>query len=127
MSALTLTGRSIVERMAAAPRGPEQDGLFALWLVVRVVEDLSLDPPFAERAQRRRIELLIRRLGSLMVEPRLKRALTSALRSLEGVEPAEAGKVLQSLGPAVRSSYDDALAELVTRAGSQAKGSVRAG
>jgi len=127
MSALTATGRSIVERMAAAPRGPERDGLFALWLVVRMVEDSSLDPPFAERAVRRRIELLTRRLGSLMVEPRLKRALTSALKTLDGAGPAEAAKVLQSIGPAVRSSYDEELAELLTRAGSQGKGAARAG
>ena len=63
-------------------RGPKRGGIFALWLTVRVAQDLLLDPPPAERAQRRRVQALERRLSSLTMPPPLRRALGAAVSQL---------------------------------------------
>jgi len=116
VSALSPSARVIVERMGAAPRGPERDSLFALWLVVRVVEDLALDPPLSEKGQRRRVELLSRRVGSLMMPPALRRPLTAALKLLESQSPADAARALQGLDGPVRAAFGNAVAEAIGRA-----------
>ena len=82
MSGLTPTGRTLIQLMTTAPRGPKREGLFALWLTVRVIEDLGLDPPPAERIHRRRVSLLERRLSSLALPSQLRRGLAGAVEGL---------------------------------------------
>jgi hypothetical protein len=82
MSVLTPATRQLVELMGAAPRGPRRDGLFALWLTVRVLEDFDQSAA-NDRATRRRVGLLERRLSSLTLAPALKRGLGAAIAALK--------------------------------------------
>lgn len=65
-----------------AGRGPRREGIFALWLTLRVAQDYLLEPPLPERAARRRLMALETRLSSLTVPPPLRRALAAALLQL---------------------------------------------
>lgn len=78
-------------------RGPKRGGIFALWLTIRVAQDLLLDPPPPERAQRRRVQALERRLSSLAMPPPLRRALSAATSQLRDVRPEIAAQVLSQL------------------------------
>ncbi|HLB54209.1 MAG TPA: hypothetical protein VJK71_03820 [Gemmatimonadales bacterium] len=92
-------GTPLVKLMAELPRGPRRDGAFALWLTVRVAEDLLLVPPIPERAVRRRVAALEHRLSSLVLPAPLRRALVAALTELGGGEAGRerAALVLQQL------------------------------
>ena len=68
--------------LAHTARGPRRDGVFALWLVVRVAEGLASATPATERAERRRLANLERRLASLTLPPPLRRALVARLALL---------------------------------------------
>jgi hypothetical protein len=78
-------------------RGPKRGGIFALWLTLRVAQDLFLDPPPLERAHRRRVQALERRLSSLTMPPPLRRALVAAVTQLRDVRPESAVQVLSQL------------------------------
>ena len=85
-------------------RGPKRGGIFALWLTVRVTQDLLLDPPPPERAQRRRVQALERRLSSLTMPPPLRRALGAAVSQLHDPRPETAAQVLSQLVAPARES-----------------------
>jgi hypothetical protein len=78
-------------------RGPKRGGIFALWLTLRVAQDLLLDPPPQERAHRRRVQALEQRLSSLTMPPPLRRALSSAVNQLREGRPEVAAQVLSQL------------------------------
>ena len=89
--------QGLLELLPRAARGPRRDGAFALWLTLRVAEDLLLQPPLAERASRRRLQALEHRLSSLTLPPPLRRALGAALGGLRGEGAAGVPLVLASL------------------------------
>ena len=80
---------SFAEALATSQRGPERDGTFALWLVVRaaLATGAGHPPRHAER-----LRAVAARLRSLAVAAPLRRALTSALAELgpRGAGPAVA-------------------------------------
>src|SRR4051812_16034578 len=78
-------------------RGPKRGGIFALWLTIRVAQDLLEDPPPAERAHRRRVQALEQRLSSLTMPPPLRRALAAAVSQMGDVKPDTAAQVLSQL------------------------------
>ncbi len=82
MSAPTPVTRHLVEMMASAPRGPKREGLFALWLTVRVLEGFDQPNPLSDRGSRRRVGLLERRLSSLTLSPPLRRGLGATIAVL---------------------------------------------
>jgi hypothetical protein len=85
-------------------RGPKRGGIFALWLTLRVAQDLFLDPPPLERAHRRRVQALEQRLSSLTMPPPLRRALVAAVSQLRDVRPESAVQVLSQLVAPARES-----------------------
>jgi hypothetical protein len=72
----------LVRLLARTARGPRREGIYALWLTVRVTQDLLAVPPIAERAHRRRVQALEHRLATLTLPPQLRRALAAALLQL---------------------------------------------
>ena len=67
--------------LAESPRGPDRDGVFALWLVVRAA--LSAAPPLAAPArQAEQLRALTTRLKSLSAPAPLRRALGAAALDL---------------------------------------------
>ena len=117
MSGLTPAGLALVQLMAAAPRGPKREGLFALWLTVRVIEDLPLQGVQVDRAFRRRVTLLDQRLSSLALPPPLRRGLTGALTRLREASRSEAGQLLSLLAGPARDAIGPEASELLHKAG----------
>lgn len=107
---------TLLSLLAETARGPKRGGLFALWLTVRVAQDLVLDPPLQERAQRRRLQALERRLSSLTMPPPLRRALASAVNQLRDVRPETAAQVLSQLVAPARETGGSEAGEAVALA-----------
>jgi hypothetical protein len=111
---------ALLSLLAQASRGPKRGGLFALWLTLRVAQDLLLDPPLLERAHRRRVQALEHRLSSLTMPPPLRRALVAAVSQLREVRPDTVSQVLSQLVAPARETggteAGDALALAVRQA-----------
>ncbi|MGH7509635.1 MAG: hypothetical protein ACREMZ_09200 [Gemmatimonadales bacterium] len=105
-------------------RGPKRGGVFALWLTIRVTQDLLLDPPPPERAQRRRVQALERRLSSLTMPPPLRRALGAATSQLRDGSPETAAQVLSQLVAPARDTGGAEAAEAVAMAARLARQAV---
>jgi len=116
MSVLTPTTRQLVELMSTAPRGPRRDGLFALWLTVRVLEDYESPPSPNDRTARRRVALLERRLSSLTLAPVLRRGLGAAIAALkEDPRSDQAAGLLGQLAGPTREGLGTEAAEVLQR------------
>jgi hypothetical protein len=127
MSLLSPAGLALVKLMGEMPRGPRREGLFALWLTLRITEDLLLVPPQPERAVKRRVAALEQRLSSLSLPAPLRRALGSALSALGEPEREDAALVLQQLVAPAREVLGTEAAEAVARAARSAGQRVREG
>ena len=88
---------ALLSLLTQTGRGPKRGGLFALWLTLRVAQDLLLEPPLLERAHRRRVQALEHRLSSLTMPPPLRRALVAAVSQLREVRPDTVPQVLSQL------------------------------
>lgn len=88
--ALDSADRALAAALAASARGPERDGTFALWLVVRAA--LAAAPAGAVPArQADRVRAVGQRVRSLTAPAPLRRSLGAALADLvpgRGVAPA---------------------------------------
>jgi hypothetical protein len=102
-------------------RGPKRGGIFALWLTLRVAQDLLVDPPPAERAHRRRVQALEQRLSSLTMPPPLRRALAAAVSQLRDVRPETAAQVLSQLVAPARETSGAEAGEAVAMAARRAR------
>ncbi len=102
---------------ARLERGPRREGAFALWLVGRVALDIGHRESGEERIDRRRVELLGQRLGSLALPRPLARGIAGALPYLQEATPAGARIALSQLTAPARDSLGeeagDALAAMV--------------
>jgi hypothetical protein len=106
-------------------RGPRREGIFALWLTLRVAQDLLHDPPPAERAHRRRLQALEHRLSSLTVPPPLRRALVAAISQLKDARPETTAQVLSQLVAPAREAGGAEAGEAVAQAVRAARAAVR--
>ncbi len=125
MSLLSPGGAALVKLMGETPRGPRREGVFALWLTLRVAEDLLLTPSQTERGVKRRVAALERRLSSLSLPAQLRRALVTALAELNEPRPEKAGQVLQLLVAPAREALGSDAAEVLSRAARSASQRVR--
>jgi hypothetical protein len=102
----------LLDLVAGSARGPRRDGLFALWLLVRVLQDMR-QAPFPERLQRRRVAALERRLASVTLPAPFRRAVTSAMAALSDPATANPAVILAQLVAPVRESVNAEAGELV--------------
>ena len=88
--ALASADRALASALAASARGPERDGVFALWLVVRSA--LGAAPPATPPArQAERLRAVAHRVRSLAAPAPMRRSLAAALADLlptRGTAPA---------------------------------------
>jgi len=113
--------------LPATARGPRRDGIFALWLTVRVAQDVFADPPPAERAHRRRVAALGHRLSSLMLPAPLRRALTGAIADLEGADRTAVAQALSQLVAPTREGAGPDAGEALAEAARSARSALRRG
>ena len=111
----------LVTLIAESARGPQREGLFALWLVVRAAEGLLPPSPVSPKNHRRRLQALETRLGSLALPAPLKRALAAARQHLESATTDAAALVLSQLTAPARDVLGADAAEAVTVAARAAK------
>jgi len=102
--------------LARTVRGPRREGVYALWLTLRVAEGYLADPPLPERATRRRLAALETRLSSLTLPPPLRRALTAALIQLRERGGEGLPAVLAALVAPAREAAGAEAADAVQRA-----------
>lgn len=112
--------------MPQTARGPRREGIFALWLTVRVAQDLLRDPPPADRAHRRRLQALEHRLSSLTLPPPLRRALTAAISQLKETRPETAAQVLSQLVAPARDAGGPEAGDALAQAARAARAALRA-
>jgi hypothetical protein len=117
---------ALLHALPRAARGTKRDGVFALWLTVRVAQDLLQDPPPADRAHRRRLQALEHRLSSLTIPPPLRRALVAALLQLKDSRSETAAQVLSQLVAPAREAGGTDAGEAVAQAARSARAAVRA-
>jgi hypothetical protein len=117
---------ALLQLLPRTGRGPRREGIFALWLTVRVAQDLVRDPP-AERAHRRRLQALEHRLSSLTLPPPLRRALAAAMGQLRDARPETAVQVLSQLVAPARESGGAEAGEALSHAARAARAVLRAG
>ena len=117
---------ALLHVLPQAARGPRRDGIFALWLTVRVAQDLVRDPPPPDRAHRRRLQALEHRLSSLTVAPPLRRALAAALNQLREGRPETAAQVLSQLVAPARETGGAEAGDALAQAARAARAAVRA-
>jgi len=114
--ATTKDADPLLELLAASARGPRREGLFAVWLTMRVALDQGLEPPLPERAQRRRLDALERRLARLSLSPPLRRALVGTLALLRDPGSRPAAMALQQLTAPVRDTLGTEAGDVIARA-----------
>jgi hypothetical protein len=102
MQATTACEERLVALIAEAARGPEREGLFAVWLVVRAAEGLLPPAPVSARNHRRRLQAVANRIATLALPAPLARALVAARQHLEPGTPAAAAVALAQLVAPVR-------------------------
>jgi len=116
---------ALLDLLTHTGRGPKRGGLFALWLTVRVAQDLLLQPPPQERAHRRRVQALERRLSSLAMPVPLRRALVAAVTQLREVRPESVAQVLSQLVAPAREAGGSEAADALALAARQARQALR--
>jgi hypothetical protein len=115
---------ALLELLARTARGPRREGVFALWLTVRVAQGLLLDDPPPERVFRRRLAALEKRLSSLTVPPPLRRALAAATVQLREAKRETAPMVLSQLVAPARESAGPEAGDAVALAAKAARQAV---
>jgi hypothetical protein len=116
----------LLELLARTVRGPRREGVFALWLILRVTADYLAEPPPPERATRRRLAALEARLSSLTLPPPLRRALTALLPELREGGRDTVPMVLSTLVAPARESAGPEAGDAVQRAARTARQAVTA-
>jgi hypothetical protein len=121
----------LVETLAETARGPRQNAVFALWLVVRQCDGLLPPDPLPARVARARFALLEKRLTSLSLPAPLRRALPAALREIATCAPERGRDALQLLVAPAReaagASAADAIQLAVRAARAATRGAATAG
>ncbi len=111
----------LVDLLARTARGPRREGVYALWLVLRVTVDYLSEPALPERATRRRLAALEARLSSLTIPPPLRRALTALLQELKDGGREAVPVILSTLIAPARESAGPEAADAVQRAARTAR------
>jgi hypothetical protein len=118
---------ALLRLLSQTNRGPKRGGLFALWLTLRVAQDLLLDAPALDRAHRRRVQALERRLSSLAMPPPLRRALAAAVGQLRDPRADTVPQILSQLVAPARETEGAEAAEAVALAVRQARHAMQGG
>lgn len=104
----TYSTTPILAALSSCARGPRRDGLFALWLTVRVARDLCLGA--SSEAATARLDALERRVRSLSLPPALQRALGTAHGLMREATPDSADRAMRQLLPAAVEAFGPLIA-----------------
>lgn len=122
-SAIPAADAAFAAALTEKARGPERDGVFALWLVVRAALG-SVPGMTAPQRQAVRLTALASRLRSLNAPGPLRRSLTAALAGLQPSDGSSPGTVLQQLIAPAGETLGRKAAEAVAAAARAARPAV---
>ncbi len=124
--ALAAADDAFAKALADSARGPQRDGVFALWLVVRAA--LAAAPPSPAPARRaEHLRALAGRLRSLNAPAPLRRSLAAALADLAAPRGPAATTVLAQLATPAGESLGRPAADAVQAAARAARPTARPG
>ena len=118
--ALEQADRALVATLAASARGPERDGVFALWLAVRAALAGAI-PDAAPSRQAERLRAVGQRVRSLTAPAPLRRSITAALADLAAPRGAAPSVVLSHLVAPAAENCPPAAAAAVQAAARSAR------
>lgn len=124
MSGWDPSAGALLQLLPQTGRGPRREGIFALWLTLRVAQDVVREPP-AERSHRRRLQALEHRLSSLTLPTPLRRALAAAISQLRDARSETAVQVLSQLVAPARESGGTEAGDAVAQAARAARSHFR--
>jgi hypothetical protein len=116
---------ALLELLPRTARGPKRDGIFALWLTLRVARDVRGGSAALDRAYRRRVAALEQRLSSLAVPPPLRRALAAAVAELLAPDASGAARALTQLVAPARETTGPEAADAVASAARAARHAIQ--
>jgi hypothetical protein len=122
--ALAAADDAFARALADSARGPQRDGVFALWLVVRAALTSAPSAPAAPR-QADRLRALASRLRSLNTPAPLRRSLSAALADLGAPRAAAPAVVLTQLAAPAAECLGRQAAEAVQAAARAARPAAR--
>lgn len=115
----------LIDCLRLTARGPRQNGIFALWLLVRTCDDALTPSTLSTRANRRRLDAMTQRWSSLSLQPAFKKALAQSVAELS--PGAEGGPLaaLQNLVDPTREYLGQEAADALTLAVRSARKALR--
>lgn len=120
-AAIEQAQNGLVATLSGAARGPRRNGVYAVWLVVRLCDGVLPPRTVTVRNHRRRLVALERRLSSLSLSATLKRALAGALAELREATPLAAVTALQNLVAPCRDTIGRECADILANAAATAR------
>ena len=108
--------RELVAQLPYSERGPQRNGIFALWLLMNTCSTAIGNDRVQDKNHRKRIAALRKRLSSLSLPPLLRKAITAALNGLAPDSPGAVTAVLSQLVAPVRDSLGGTFGKLIERA-----------
>lgn len=106
----------LIALLAHEARGPRRHALFAAWLTARVCLDMAGPIPVSERNERRRLQALRTRLGTLSLPVAFRRSLHDIMEELSTGSPEAPVSALDALARAVRDTLGDRPAAAISKA-----------
>ncbi len=120
MNSMGETSGELVTRLSYAERGPQRNGIFALWLIVNACSGITGPNHLQDKNHKKRISALRKRLSSLSLPPQLRKVILPTLAELSDNGPDAAASVLAQLVEPVKESMGDECAKLIETASKRA-------
>jgi hypothetical protein len=118
--ALPAADAAFATALAQSHRGPDRDGVFALWLVVRAALGAAPPAPMPAR-EGERLRAVAARLRSLNAPAPLRRSLAAAIGDLQSAKGASPAVVLSHLVAPAAECLSRRLADAVAAAARAAR------
>jgi hypothetical protein len=103
----------LLEILEGTARGPRQNAVFAVWIIVRLCAGLLPPEPLSVVVRRRRLANAERRIASLSLPAPMRRGLASAFRELGSGTAAAGAVALTQLVAPVRDAIGPDVAEVL--------------